>query len=155
MQIQYIHKHPRLPIFFQHFCSFSFSLFLFLFFAFFLGLHLWHKEILRLGDELEPPLPAYATATAMEDPSRICNIHHSSRQGQILNLPSKARDQTGNLMVLSRFVSAAPRLGTPCSSSLNWGLYQFIFPLCYPIALYSLLNNPVYSDKFEMPPVIY
>ena len=34
----------------------------------FLGLHLWHMEVPRLGVELElKPLP-YATATAMPDP---------------------------------------------------------------------------------------
>ena len=46
------------------------------FFLFFLGLHLWHMEIPRLGAEL----PAYTTATAMRDWSRICNVHHSSQQ---------------------------------------------------------------------------
>ena len=34
----------------------------------FLGLHLWHMEIPRLGVELELRLPAYATVAAMPDP---------------------------------------------------------------------------------------
>jgi len=46
--------------------------------------------------------PAYARATAMRDPSRVCNLHHSSRQRQILNPLSKGRDRTQNLMVPSR-----------------------------------------------------
>ena len=45
---------------------------------------------------------AYTTTTATQDPSRICDSHHSSRQCQILNPLSKARDQTHNLMVPSQ-----------------------------------------------------
>ena len=36
----------------------------------------------------------YATATATPDLSHICNLHYSSRQHQILNPLSKARDRT-------------------------------------------------------------
>ena len=39
------------------------------FFFFFVGPPLWHMDVPRLGAELEPQLPAYATATAMWDPS--------------------------------------------------------------------------------------
>ena len=53
---------------------------------FFLGLHLWHIEVPRLGVELEPQLPAYTTATAMPDPSLV------------INPLSEARDQTCILM---------------------------------------------------------
>ena len=45
--------------------------------------------------------PAYTRATAMRDPSCICNLHHSSWQHRILNPLSKARDRTCNLMVPS------------------------------------------------------
>ena len=48
--------------------------------------------------ESELQLLAYATATATTDPSRICDLHHSSRQCQILNSLSEARDQTCILM---------------------------------------------------------
>ena len=50
----------------------------------------------RLGVESELQLPAYTPAT--QDPSRICDLHHSSRQCQILNPLSKARDRTSILM---------------------------------------------------------
>ena len=50
------------------------------------------NSLLRL--ELELQLPAYTTATAMQDLSWICNLHHSSQQHQILNPLNKARDQT-------------------------------------------------------------
>ena len=38
--------------------------------------------------------PAYTTAIAALDPSHICDLHHSSQQGQMLNPLSKARDRT-------------------------------------------------------------
>ena len=50
----------------------------------FLGLHLQHVEVPRLGVELELQPPAYDTATP--DPSSICNLP------QILNPLSKSRD---------------------------------------------------------------
>ena len=37
------------------------------FFFVFLGLHLWHMEVSRLGVHLELQLPAHTTATAMPD----------------------------------------------------------------------------------------
>ena len=49
-------------------------------------------EVPRLRVELEPQPPAYTTARALPDPSRICDLHHSSRQGQIPDPLSKARD---------------------------------------------------------------
>ena len=39
-----------------------------IFFFCFLGLHLQHMEVPRLGVKLELQLPAYTTATAMQDP---------------------------------------------------------------------------------------
>ena len=46
--------------------------------------------------ELQPP--AYTTATATQDPSRVCDLR-SSWQHQILNLLSKGRDRTCILIV--------------------------------------------------------
>ena len=66
-------------------------------------------DVPRLGVQSELHLPAYATATAMQDQSRVCNLHHSSGQRQILNLLSEARDRTQNLMVPSLIVSAEPQ----------------------------------------------
>ena len=70
------------------------------FFFFFLGPLVWHMEVPfpRLGIELELQLPAYNTATAMEDPSSVCHLHHSSWQCQILNPLSEVRDRTHILM---------------------------------------------------------
>ena len=45
---------------------------------------------------------AAATATAMQDLSRVWDLHHSSRQHQILDPLSKTRDRTHILMDISR-----------------------------------------------------
>ena len=63
-------------------------------FLVFLGPHIVHMEVPRLGVESEPQLLTYATATAIQDPSHICDLHHSSRQRWILKPLSEARDQT-------------------------------------------------------------
>ena len=77
-------------------------LILFIYLSFvFLGLHLQHLVVPRLGVLSELQLPAYTTATAMWDPRHICDLHHSSRQCRILNPLSEARDGTRNLMVPS------------------------------------------------------
>ena len=55
-------------------------------------------EVPGLGEELELQLQAYATATAMWDPSCICDLHHSLQQHQILNPLSEVRDQIRILM---------------------------------------------------------
>ena len=60
----------------------------------FLGLHLWHMEVPRLGVKSELQLPAYATATATRDPSHIFDPHHSSQQSWILNPLNEAREWT-------------------------------------------------------------
>ena len=46
----------------------------------------------RLEVESELQLLAYTTATAMQDQSRICNLHHSSQQHRIPNPLSKTRN---------------------------------------------------------------
>jgi len=70
-------------------------------------------EFPRLGAESELQLLAYATATATQDPSQVCDLHHSSQQCQILNPLSKARDRTCNLMVPSRICFHCATTGTP------------------------------------------
>ena len=62
------------------------------FFYVFLGLHLRHMEGPRLGVSSEVQLTVYTTATATWHLSRVCNLHHSSRQRWILKPLSEARD---------------------------------------------------------------
>ena len=58
-------------------------------------------------------VPAYAMATAMPDPSHVYDLHHSSRQCQILNPLSEARDGNCNLMVSSWICFSCATMGTP------------------------------------------
>ena len=59
-------------------CVWKWSLFFFFFFFVFLGPHLLHMEVPRLGVKLELQLPAYTTATATQGLSCLCSLHHSS-----------------------------------------------------------------------------
>ena len=94
-----------------------------IFFSFFggegLGPHSQHMEIPRLGVESKLQLPAYTTATAMQDPSHVCDLHSSSQQYQILNPRSEARDRTRNLMVPSQICFHYATTGTPPISYHN------------------------------------
>ena len=96
----------------------SFSLFFcFLFFCF-LGLHTRHTDVRMLGGQLELQLPAYTTATATPDLSCVCDLHHSSRQGRILNPLREARNRTRNLVVPNRIHFRCATTGTPGIGSL-------------------------------------
>ena len=95
-------------------------------FFFFLGPHLQHMEVPRLGVKSELQLSAYTTAPAMQNPS---NLHHRSEERQIPNPLSKAKDWTLNLMVPNGFISAEPW----------WVLLDQVFMLMIFIA-YSLTS---------------
>ena len=86
-------------------------------------------EVLKLGIQLELQLPAYTRATAMRDPSPICDLHHSSRQCQILNLLSEARDQTFNLMVPSRIHFCCAMMGIPEGTFVQDLFVGSVFPI--------------------------
>ena len=96
----------------------------------FLGPHLQHMEVPRLGVELELQLLAYATATATPDPSHTFHLHHSSWQCQILYPLKETRDRTHNLMDL-RFFNRWAMEGTP-------GIPEFRFrlPCLIPIRMF-------------------
>ena len=76
--------------------------FLFLF-LFFLGPHLQHMKVPRLGAELEVQLPVYTTATATRDPSHISYLQHSSQQSHWVRPGIRPIG----------FVSAAPQQALP------------------------------------------
>ena len=71
--------------FYLFFCFFPFS---------FQGHICGNMDVPKLGAESQLQLPAYATATATQDPSCTCDLCHSLWQCQILNPLSEARDQT-------------------------------------------------------------
>ena len=60
------------------------------------------EVITRLQVDSELQLPAYTIATAVQDPSLVCDLHHNSQQCQIINPLSEARDQTQIVMDASR-----------------------------------------------------
>ena len=67
-------------------------IYLFTYLFCFLGLHLRHREVLRLEVQSELQLPAYATATGARDVSRVFDSTTSSQPRQILNPPIEASD---------------------------------------------------------------
>ena len=75
-------------------------------------------EVPRLGVELELQLLGYTTATATQDFSYVCELHHSSRQRRILNLMIEARDETHILVVPSQICFRCTTTGTPESPIL-------------------------------------
>ena len=89
------------------------NFFFFSFFVCFLGPNPQHMGVPRLGVQLELQLLAYITVTAMPDPSRACNLHHSSWQRWILNPLSEARDWTCDLMIASWICFPCAMMGTP------------------------------------------
>ena len=57
-----------------------------------LGPRMQHMEVPRqLGVQSELQLLAYTAATATPDPSRVCNLQHSSRQGCVPDPLGEAR----------------------------------------------------------------
>ena len=58
-------------------------------------------------------LPAYPTATIMQDQSRVCDLHHSSWQRWIFNPLSQARDRTKDPRVPSQICFCCATMGTP------------------------------------------
>jgi len=89
----------------------GFSFFLFLFFLFFFRAEPTAYRVSQARGPIRAT--AYTTATATQDPSHICDLHHSSQQCQILNPLSKARDPTRNLMVPSQIHFCCATTGTP------------------------------------------
>ena len=55
----------------------------------------------------------YTTATAMQDPSHVCHLHHSSRQCRIPDSLSKAKDETCIFMDTSWIHFHQSKTGTP------------------------------------------
>ena len=84
-------------------------------------------KVPRLGVQLELQLLVYTTATAMQDPSYICDLHHSSWQRQILNTLSEARDQTQSLMVPSQIHFHCAMTGSPLHILLRALHQMFLF----------------------------
>ena len=70
-------------------------------------------KVPRLGVKVEVQLPAYPTATEIQGPSYVWNLHHSSWQYRILNPLSETRDWTYILMDTSQVRYCWAMMGTP------------------------------------------
>ena len=95
----------------------------FLFFFFFLGLHLPHMEVPRLGVKSELQLLAYATATAMPDLSCI----YDPGQPRNLNPLSDARNRTWILIDTCWVLNSLSHSGNSCPFP------SYISLGCFPI----------------------
>ena len=82
----------------------------FSFFWFFGGKpHQRHMEVPRPGVRSRLQWPAYCTATVTQDPSRVWDLRHSSRQGQILNPWARPGIEPATSWFLVRFLSTVPQ----------------------------------------------
>ena len=105
----------KLPQYFGH-CEYlmtGFISFLSFFFFSFYGCTCSIWRFARLGVKLELQLLAYTIATATQDPSHICDLHHSLWQCQIINSLNQARDQTCILMYISQIHFHLATVETP------------------------------------------
>ena len=92
-------------------------------------------EISRPGVRSELQLPAYTTATAMQDLSLIFDLHYSSWQRQVLNPLSEARNRTCVLMDASQIRFRCSMMGTT----------KVFFIYRYPIILAPFVENTIPS----------
>ena len=99
-------------------------------------------EFPRLGFESELQLLAYTTDTATPDLSRVCNLHHSSQQHQILNPQSEARDGTRILLDTCRVYSPEPQGELPhLSFFLIFKIFINIWSICKVVPISDLRQN--------------
>ena len=88
-------------------------LFIKFFFFVFLGLHLQHMEVPRLGVQLETELLAYTTATAMLDLSCICDLCHSFWNARSLTHRARSGIKLASSWILVRFLTCWATMETP------------------------------------------
>ena len=102
-------------------------------------------DIPRLGVESELQRPAYTTATAMLDPRRVCDLHHSSWQCRILDPLSEAQNPTHILMHTSWIHFHCATTGTPIVS-ISWLLW--ILLLCIGMHVsFLIIVLPKYTPR--------
>ena len=85
---------------------------IFFFFFFFLRLSVQHMEVPKLEVKSELQLTGYTTATAVGDPSHVCDLYHNVWQRWVLNPLSKARSWTHILMDTTRVCFCWATMGT-------------------------------------------
>ena len=83
-------------------------------------------EVPRLGVKSELQLLAYTTATAMQNPSHVFDLHQNSQQCQIPDPLREAKDQTQILKDTSQIRFHWAMTGTPCLLTLVWATKNLI-----------------------------
>ena len=81
-------------------------IYLFIFFVYFLGPHMQHVEVPRLGVQSELQLMAYTTATAKQDLSHVCDTAHSNARS-LAHRTSPGMEPASSWLLVG-FVSATP-----------------------------------------------
>ena len=132
---------------------------------FFLGPHLQHMEVLRLGLKSELHLLAYTTATATADPSCIWDLHSSLWQCWILNPPECTQGSNPHLHNHVGFLTHWATRGTPkfyfliiCIVQQKWYpfqeaaallcYYHLTLSLCPRSLLFLMLLGSISSNRF-------
>ena len=115
-------------------------------------------EVPKLRVKSKLQLPAYTTVTATQDPSYVCDPHHSSEQQWILNPLSKARDQTPIFTDTSQDHYPWATMGTPFFFFFFFFCFFWAPPSAYASSLYStattrwdpsLVCNLYHSSQIE------
>ena len=68
-----------------------------------------HIEVLWLGVESELQFLAYFTATAKQDPSQVCDLHHSSQQHRSITHLARPGIKPTISWLLVGFISTVPQ----------------------------------------------
>ena len=117
-------------------CTITIPMGLILFVYFFLGPHLQHMEVPRLGVESELQLLAYTTAMATPVPSDICNLRHSLWPHRILKTlsepgidPASSQTLCWVLNLLSHNGNSSVPLSQPNGCEVA---SHHCFDLCFP-----------------------
>ena len=93
----------------------------------------------RAGVELELQLAAYTTATAMWDPSRVCNLYHSSWYRRIPTHWVRLGMEPASSWILVGFIFSVPQR----ELLLNGLVIHFIFQLFFSFPFF-FLTTPQY-----------
>ena len=131
---------------------------LFFFFCF-LGLYLLHMEIPRLGGPSDLQLPAYVTATAMQNLSRSATYVTAHSNAKSLTYSARPGIKPATSLFLVRFVSAVPHPELQVRKKSYWNtclsyifsprLILFIYLFCHACSTWKFLgqgSNPCYSS---------
>ena len=106
-------------------------------------------EVPRLGVKLELQLQVYTTATATGDPYRVCDLHYSSWQCQILNQLSKAWDRTHILLHTSWVHNLLTHNGN--SISVFFLSFPFFFSFLWPLLKDHFVGVPIVAQGLTNP----